>query len=134
MTTTQPSLGILSVGVHLPENRRTNDWWPVSTVDTWRQKLESLLPRAEACVEGQVTEGVQRALAAMGQLRHDPFQGAIERRVVSDGVPASDLEAAAVKEALSRAQLRPADVDLLLSHSMIPDYSAVNQACIIHHK
>ena len=35
---TKMSVGILGVGSYLPEQVRTNDWWPRSIVDEWEEK------------------------------------------------------------------------------------------------
>src|SRR5690606_22529986 len=72
--------GILGIGVYLPETVRRNDWWPAHVVAKWKEKA---LHRVDN-VPIPRTPGVEAALAAMNELREDPFNGAVERRVMAD--------------------------------------------------
>ncbi len=127
------NVGILSIGLYLPEHIRKNDYWPDDVVDVWRQRLSTLVPRAASYVKA-MTPGVELTLAAMAKYANDPFQGARERRVAADDETSSDMEARAAAEALNGAGVKPDGIDLLLNQSMIPDYLCMNSATVVHHK
>jgi 3-oxoacyl-[acyl-carrier-protein] synthase-3 len=120
--------GILGIGVYLPETVRRNDWWPEHVVARWREKalhrVDSLpIPR---------TEGVERALAAMNELRDDPFNGAVERRVMAPEQWSSEMELAAAREALERSGIAPEQIDALISFTVVPDYLSVPTGAVLH--
>jgi 3-oxoacyl-[acyl-carrier-protein] synthase-3 len=68
----------------------------------------------------------------MLELAHDPFQGARERRELAPDQTAADMEVAAATEAIERANLKPEDVDLLITFAICPDYQGTNNACAVH--
>src|SRR5258706_7971442 len=123
------SVGILGSGAYPPPQIRTNDHWDGVRAN-WQKWVENLVPRTEAAVE-QPTDGTRRCLAAMALLSDDPFQGVRERRVMPEGMRSSDMEVAAAREALSAVCLQASDVDLLLTHTMVPDFLCVNSASIV---
>lgn len=127
------SVRVLSIDTWLPERVRTNDEWPAHIVDGWRARMANIVPRSEAAVD-DVTEGVRRALDAVLALKDDPFQGVRTVRLIDDDDDASDLEARAAKQALERAGVTPDEIDLLLSHPMVPDLICVNPASAVHEK
>jgi 3-oxoacyl-[acyl-carrier-protein] synthase-3 len=43
-----------------------------------------------------------------------------------------DIEAHAGREALERSGVAPGDIDLLLTHAVVPDYQMANPACPLH--
>jgi len=125
-------VGIHSVGLYLPDRIRNNDWWPEATVEKWRQDawMRALSTR-------QISrEGVSRAglltLAAMAEFEADPFLGGKARRIRPDGMLPSDMEIAAARDALERAQVSPLDVGFLMVANSLPDYFAVPTAPRIH--
>jgi 3-oxoacyl-[acyl-carrier-protein] synthase III len=127
-----PNVGIWAIGTFLPPQVRTNDWWPSATVAKWQEALDV---RKNARSEKAATElpaGSDLVLAAISEQRDDPFKGARERRVMSEGMMPSDMEIAAAREALDRAQLDPAEIDLLLVFSGVPDYLTVPNGPRIH--
>jgi 3-oxoacyl-[acyl-carrier-protein] synthase-3 len=122
--------GILGIGVYLPETVRRNDWWPAHVVQRWREKalhrVEQLpLPR---------TEGVERALAAMAEYRDDPFNGAVERRVMAPDEWSSEMELAAAREALERSGVAAAAIDALISFTVVPDYLSVPTGAVLQER
>jgi 3-oxoacyl-[acyl-carrier-protein] synthase III len=80
------------------------------------------------------TEGMRLTMDALVALRDDPFQGVRERRVVADDMLSSDMEVRAATMALEQAGIGVADIDLLITHTMVPDYLEVNSASIVQHK
>jgi 3-oxoacyl-[acyl-carrier-protein] synthase-3 len=112
---------IRGLGEWLPPKVRTNDEWPEDVRD-----LALKAAGRELVVMGSIDLAtadasdrayVRRGLAEEG----DPFRGTVRRRVADDAMPSSEAEALAGKAALDDAGLAPADVDVLLSWSLVPD-------------
>jgi 3-oxoacyl-[acyl-carrier-protein] synthase-3 len=120
--------GILGIGVYVPETVRGNDWWPEHTVAKWRDrplhKIENIaIPR---------TAGVEAALAAMNELRSDPFNGAVQRHVMGPNQTSSEMETEAARRALADAKVDPSEIDAVISYTMCPDYLAGPTGAIVH--
>jgi 3-oxoacyl-[acyl-carrier-protein] synthase-3 len=81
-----------------------------------------------------VSEGTKKVLGVFEALQADPFQGAVERRVIDDDMRASDMEEIAAKQALEKAGIDRAHVGLLICHSAVPDYLVTNNACLLHER
>ena len=126
------SVGILGLGTYLPTTVRTHDWWPASIVARWHDRMAHRATNATAPDPSQLTTGARRTLAAMGEYASDPFRGAKERRVMSDDMTASEMEANAARIAIERAGLKPEDIDVVLSQSPVPDHLMVNNATATH--
>jgi 3-oxoacyl-[acyl-carrier-protein] synthase-3 len=75
---------------------------------------------------------VSKVLSALAITNQDPFNGVAERRVMPEGMVSSQMEIAAAKEALARAEVDPEEVGLLLTHSYCPDVINVPNACTVH--
>jgi 3-oxoacyl-[acyl-carrier-protein] synthase-3 len=132
---TDIAVGVLGTGIFLPPQVRKNDWWPDSTVQHWRERSGAGVLSGSAPEEpGMATEGIRRVTQAMLAVRDDPFKGAVERRVMSQGMVTSDIQVAAGKEALSRAGIAPESVTLVLTNSQLPDHLNVPNAPIVHRK
>lgn len=129
----KPGVGILSVAAYLPDHVRTNDYWPGEIVAEWRAKNERFWPQARD-QQGAMTPDAARVFAAMEALRDDPFQGAQRRHIMPDTMLSSDMETFAARAAIAKAGLVPAQIDALLSHTMVPDYLTMNHASIIQDK
>lgn len=125
----QVRIGIHAVGTFLPATVRTNDWWPSATVDAWRDAFEQRVLSVQA--SAPTSEGERVTREAMRSLDHDPFRGSVERRVLEDGATSADMEIAAAREALERADCRPEEVDLLIGGALVPDFLATNNACTV---
>src|SRR5690348_17129158 len=98
-------VGITGIGTYLPDQVRTNAFWPEEVVARWREKTYDHVPRARDAVKGRETEGHRLSFAALEKLRDDPFQGVRERRVTDDSMASSDLEVLASRQALEAASL-----------------------------
>ncbi len=128
----KPSVGILGIGVYLPEHVRRNDWWPEATVARWKQKTATNVFHWEQMLEESPTPGMQHVLDAMRALANDPFQGSIERRIVGEDEKSWDMETNAARDALARSGVATSDVDAVLGFSMCPDDFFVPSACVVH--
>lgn len=62
-----------------------------------------------------------RTLAAVERAFADPYRGARRRRFFPDDMRVSEAEVAAAKSALAAARLGAWDVDVVLTHSFLPD-------------
>jgi len=128
-------VGYLGLGVYLPEQIRTNDWWP----EDWRREHGQ---RLKGDVIGSVEEAVARRSPEVDALvvRHafpystDLFRGTKERRVIPEGMGSAEMEAAACRAALGDAGIEPEHVDLLLGHSTVRDYVASSNHGLVAHQ
>jgi len=127
-------VGVLGVGVYLPPEVRRNDWWPGEVVARWRAGEAGGPVRPEPDGGGPRSEGARLTLAAMAELKDDPFGGARERRIMPRGMKSSDMEVEAVKDALGRSGVPAARVGLLLTNSQLPDHLAAPSAPLLHHR
>lgn len=98
--------GIIGLGVYMPPEVRTNDWW------------------------------VQNGLLQHVPEKHraDPFQKIKERRVTDPSLEPSDIEALAARNALAHAGLPKEEVDLVMVHSFVPDRQVPLNASLVQHK
>jgi 3-oxoacyl-[acyl-carrier-protein] synthase-3 len=81
---------------------------------------------------GALSEGAARVVEAMSTYASDPFQGAIQRHVMSDGMTSHDMEELAARDALSRSGIGFDEVDLLLTYTAVPEHLVNNSACVLH--
>src|SRR6185295_3621709 len=128
------AVGILGIGAYLPEQVRRNDWWPEEVVAKWRARAAESLVRPEPDSPQPLSDGERRVLAAMAELKDDPFRGTRERRLMPGGMTSSDMEVEAVKDALARSGVPAGRVGLLLTNSQLPDYLGVATAPLVHRK
>lgn len=120
--------GLYGIGTYLPEQVRTNDWWPPATVAGWMERLS----RTRPTIPDSLSENEQATLAAMAELHSDPFQGSLERRVIDAAMTSSQMETLAAEAALRKAGVDRAEIDLLLVHSVVPDFLNTPNACAVH--
>lgn len=90
------------------------------------------MERVREAMADDRTEIGRATLAAMEGVLDDPFQGAIERRVMPDDMKASDMETAAAREVLDRVGISVQDIDAVLSHQICPDFINVPSAAVVH--
>ncbi|HVE83597.1 MAG TPA: 3-oxoacyl-[acyl-carrier-protein] synthase III C-terminal domain-containing protein [Myxococcales bacterium] len=127
-------VGIHGVGQYLPPQVRGNDWWPEHVVSQWREKAAARLVSGHR-MEGEAlpdAEGARLTLQAMAAYADDPFKGSRERRVMPEGMLSSEMEVLAAQDALQRSGVDPAEIDLLLVYSQLPDYLTIPTAPQVH--
>jgi 3-oxoacyl-[acyl-carrier-protein] synthase III len=119
----QVNIGVWGLGTYLPPIVRTNDWWPAEIVDEWRQRQQKRVTRraADAADDG-TTPATRRLLEAAAEYADDPFEGAVERRVMPDDMWPTEMQMAAAYQAIERAGVDLADIDFLLVENVTPDY------------
>ena len=128
----ETNVGILGIGVYLPEEVRTNDWWPKEVVDKWRVRADASAIRAHKADPRAASEGVMQVEAAMAEFAHDPFQGTRERRIIANGQTSLDMEVAAARAAIRNADIDSSDIDTVLSFALPPAEIGTNNACAVH--
>jgi 3-oxoacyl-[acyl-carrier-protein] synthase-3 len=126
------SIGILGLGTYLPTEVRTNDWWPAHVVARWHDRMAHRATNAGALDPSTLTSGARRTLAAMNEFGGDPFRGAVERRIMSDDMAATEMEAKAARIAIERAGISPDEIDAVLTQTPVPDHLLVNSAAVTH--
>jgi 3-oxoacyl-[acyl-carrier-protein] synthase-3 len=124
------SVGLLGVATYLPPETRGNDWWPRETTERWlRARVAPPHP-----APGELTAAMERVLRAMAEQAVDPFQGVVERRVMPGGMTSVEMEAHAAERAIANAGIDRREIDVLLSHTAVPEYLLSNSACALHHR
>ena len=121
------NIGILSIGVFLPEGIRTNDWWSKDVVASWEQKKENFLATLTP-----KTKGEQMVANAFANTADDPFAGSRERRIAPESMSGTQMEALAVRNLFQNSALSPSRTGALLCHTTVPDHLITNHACTVH--
>lgn len=125
------SVGIRGVALYLPQIVRRNDWWPSEVVARWHaDRARRWLP---PCT-GPLSPGAARVMAALAQQAADPFQTMVARHVMPDEMTVLDMAEQAGRLALARAGVAARDIDLLLTHTVMPDVLLGNPATDVHHR
>ncbi len=122
------SVGLLSVGVSVPDRVITNDHW--------RRNFPQLVAEAENRIwmwkkPVDMTEGSEAFNREMSPYVKDPFRGARLRRFLPPGANALALESRAARDALAAADLEPGDIDLLICTSFLPDSTGIGGATFL---
>jgi 3-oxoacyl-[acyl-carrier-protein] synthase-3 len=119
---------ITALGVAFPAQIRTNAWWDEHYPALVRNAREATLAKLWADFEDQEVSLYDRTIA---KYLDDPFRGTVERRVMSPGMTAQQLELAAAKTALDAAAIDPASIDLILVHALRSDSLIVGDAAFV---
>lgn len=133
-----PRIGLLAAATYLPPEIRRNDWWPSATVERW-MALRAAPPPPPA---GALTPAMAHVLAEMAGQAVDPFQGVTERRVMPADMASVDMEVQAAERAIAHAEATAGpitgfdrrQIDVLLTHTAVPEYLLSNTACVLHHR
>jgi 3-oxoacyl-[acyl-carrier-protein] synthase III len=112
------SAAITGIGVHMPEQIRTNEFWPRAFHERFAQQGDRTFNDIPRPLDEQAAAIVARDLALEAL---DPMLGAKLRRVADDSLSSAQAEAFAAQDALRDAGVAPGDVDLVLSHALVPD-------------
>lgn len=112
------SAAITGIGVYLPEHVRTNDFWPSAFRERFAQQGDRTFNDIPSPLDEQAATIVARDLA---QEALDPMLGAKLRRVADDSMSSAQAEALAAMDALRDAGVDAGDVDVVLSHALVPD-------------
>lgn len=127
-TTRSNSVGIISASYAVPETIRSNDYWsehyPALVAKAEENSLARVWKRRDALQRNTFDRCMHPYLA-------DPFRGAVERRILGPGQTGLTMEVAAARRALSIANGSPADLDLVLVSSFLPDQFGPGNAAYV---
>jgi 3-oxoacyl-[acyl-carrier-protein] synthase-3 len=112
------SSAITGLGVFLPETIRANDFWPPAFHERFAKQGDRTFNDIPAPLDEVAAEIVARDLALEAL---DPMLGAKLRHVADDSLSSAQAEAFAAQAALKDAGVAASDVDLVLSHALVPD-------------
>lgn len=108
---------IRGLGAWVPDEVRGNDAWPRAFHEQLESRTKKDISRIEPAADA-IGAIMMRHAAKNGE---DPFRGTARRHVAPTSVSPSDAESFAATRALEDAGVDPRDVDLVLSHSLVPD-------------
>jgi 3-oxoacyl-[acyl-carrier-protein] synthase-3 len=109
---------ITGLGVFLPETVRGNDFWPPAFRERFAQQGDRTFNDIPSPLDELAATIVARDLA---QEALDPMLGARLRHVADDSLSSAQAEAFAAEAALKDAGVAASEVDLVLSHALVPD-------------
>lgn len=121
------SAQIVGLGLELPARVRTNAEWPAR----FSARFSALRARDLTRIDPAADEIGAIAARWATTTERDPFRGARERRIAE--VTSSELAALAAKAALADAGLSPGDVDVVLSHALVPERVSPPDAARVAH-
>lgn len=122
--------GLRALAVAFPAGVRTNDYWRQLHPALVAQAQQKTLARlwTERATSSPVAEAFDEE---MQRYTADPFRGTRERRILAPGETPLTLELRAARRALDAAALAPAEVDLVLAASFLPDQLGVGNATFL---
>ena len=116
---------VTGLGVWFPETIRKNDAWPSdfgkTTVRTGDRTLVDI-PRG-------LDDAGEISLSYLASEQHDPFLGAVERRVADASMSAVEAQVLAAQAALADAGLAAHQLDFVISYDIVPDRVSPAAAC-----
>lgn len=123
MSNASPATAIAGMGVYLPEQVRTNDWWSDEYIASHLRSLADDVRTTANFAAHAGVGGIDPAVARLGEdLLQDPFRGIRERRVLGEGISISEMEAKACERALENADVDKSKVDFLITYSLPNQY------------
>jgi 3-oxoacyl-[acyl-carrier-protein] synthase-3 len=126
------SVGVLGIGAYLPPGIRKNDYWPEGVSRDWHQRAAKKLVSTREHLQKDGSPIAHASLRAIANVGPDGFMGVNERRTMTDGMKAWDMETVAAREAIQRSGIDPGEIDLVLGYTMIPDYINVPSGAVVH--
>jgi 3-oxoacyl-[acyl-carrier-protein] synthase-3 len=109
---------IIGIGTWLPSTVRGNDYWPSTFGQRETHGSDRTFNDIPVPLDAEAAAIVQRDLAREAL---DPMLGAKRRHVADEHQCSAEAEALAGRAALADAGVLPADIDLVLSHAMVPE-------------
>lgn len=123
------SVGIRSLAVSFPSVKRTNDYYrnkyPEKVAQAEQETLAKVFSATESTASSRDFDKVMHPYLS------DPFRGTINRYVLDTNESSLTLEARAAKEALSKAEVDPKNIDLMLVSSMFSEQVGVGNASFL---
>ncbi|MDQ3266779.1 MAG: hypothetical protein M3Y59_24530 [Myxococcota bacterium] len=126
-------IGIRGMGMAVPPQVRTNDWWPEEFRRRFEEKSRGDVTTPEVFTDRAKTPAQRIQFQQMLETYHDPFRGSRQRRIAEAGVKPSQLQIAAARQALERAGIDAVQLDVVLESSMPSDVpNPSNSGALIH--
>jgi 3-oxoacyl-[acyl-carrier-protein] synthase-3 len=125
--------GIIGLGLWLPDEVRRNDEWPESFTRAFHEHREKRRRSDFTNVDRRDSTRPFEELFVRHALHYDddPFKGAVERRIASPDDSVAECDARAARLAMKDANVRPEEIDLIVSSAVLPDLvSAPNAPAI----
>jgi len=124
---------VLGLGAYIPEEVRTNDWWPEALVEQWKRSKNKPVMNLEENRE-RSPDSLHPALGEeLDKVKGDIFGGMRERRVAPADMLPSEMEVHACREALEDARVRPEEIELVMSFSLPNDAIVEPNVFKLHH-
>lgn len=124
-----------ALAVAFPETVRHNAWWedhhPTLVTEARESTLARLWANHREPRRGEMWTAADLYDEAIAPYLHDPFRGAVERRVMGPKDSAQSLCARAMRGTLEAADIDPASVDLILVSALRPDSHIVGDAAFL---
>lgn len=121
---------IVGLGVVFPQRVRTNDDWPADFAE--RHRLVG--DRTLLDIPQAADEAGRISAEFLAQEARDPFLGAVERRVADAAMTAVEVEVEAARAALRDANIDAAQLDYVISWSVVPDRVSPASANAVAHR
>lgn len=112
------SAAIVGLGMYLPDTIRDNSHWPSAFRERAAQLGDRTFNDIPTPLDAEAAAIVERDLAAEAS---DPMLGSKLRRVADETLSSAEAEAFAAESALKDAGVHASEVDLVLSHALVPD-------------
>lgn len=125
------NVAIRGLGAWLPLHVRLNAAWPkefATNAYAFGDRTFNDIPLAKDAESAAILEEYLMAEAS------DPFLGTTERRVADPAFTTADAETLAAKAALADAGVNAADVDVILSNTLVPDRIAPTSGVVVAHR
>lgn len=121
---------ITGMGLWLPKAVRENQAWPASFTEQYVQRSRTDITRVDAPPPDSVGAIMARHAAPFDR---DPFRGTKKRHVASGELP-SEGEVLAAQRAIDDARVDRCEIDLVLTHSLVPDRLTPPNAALVAHR
>jgi 3-oxoacyl-[acyl-carrier-protein] synthase-3 len=114
---------VIGLGQWLPEDVRTNDFWPPEVVDRWRARIEPEKADGHDGLLAAAPDGNGDRVSAryFAEEASDPFVRSTKRHIAAPGTTSYWASAQAACAALADAEVDPIDVDVVLAWEVVPD-------------
>jgi 3-oxoacyl-[acyl-carrier-protein] synthase-3 len=123
---------ILGLGMWLPDQVRTNDFWSADVVAKWTARAELEKEGVDGTLAGvpeSASDSVVAKYFAADAL--DPFLGSTRRHIAEPGWSSYGASASAARRALEDAGVDGLDIDVVLAWEVVPDRPAMTGAAKI---
>jgi 3-oxoacyl-[acyl-carrier-protein] synthase-3 len=130
----QRSTTILGMGAYIPEEVRTNQWWPEALVRDWGRKERGNVINLQESRQDEPSSLHPALIEELEKIKGDPFGGTKERRVAPPEMLPSQMELAACREAIADSGVDPDRIGMIMAFSLPPDSLFTPNVFKLHHE